>query len=300
MRHRHPGRRVIGATNGGEHGMTRLPPEGVCQAAGRRGESEHVLRDVFALQHELSVLACRVPPLADADVQLAVVFVGAIVPRIHQQSGRGVEVRRVAHGEHVGAVAERASEDQGRAGPSAVALGEQQVQMPVAVDPHVPGIAVVVAVPVDRHLHDLPLIAAERHRPGRRRCPRPRALDRRHRDDASAGLRERISRDRRAIVGFDEERGVLRSEVDRVFPGQVPFDRRKRPASERLHPPGAAPGEQHDALIRMGASHASRHRRELVWTTGVGRRHRGEFDGGFRIRGAREARRQKTGKQTRS
>src|SRR5262245_16670477 len=101
----------------------RLPwftAERMRQTTGWRGVAEHIVRNILELQDVLRVLVVRIAPGAHADVQFTMHLSLPTVPRIHDEGSRGIEIRRVPDGERIGAISERAIEDQSRAGPSTV------------------------------------------------------------------------------------------------------------------------------------------------------------------------------------
>src|SRR5262245_35552949 len=87
----------------------RLPMEGMVVGAAGRCEADDVCRYVVRLDRILRILARRIAPAADLDIEFAMILLGsAVIPGKHSKHGRGLELREVACQETVLAVAEAA------------------------------------------------------------------------------------------------------------------------------------------------------------------------------------------------
>src|SRR6266536_6676022 len=117
-------------SNGSERHASRLPAERVRDGADRDRKPEHVRRHALRLHDVLSVHAARIAPAAHIDRQLTKVLVGAQrVPGVHAQRRRGIELRRIAKVDRVGAVAETARHPYFRTRPWSIAPTQEQVQV---------------------------------------------------------------------------------------------------------------------------------------------------------------------------
>ena len=151
------------AAHRAERGAAWPPAERVGHTSRGRREASHVRRHVIRLHHVLGIGNADVAPLADLDVQLAVILIRALlVPGEQAEDRRGIEPRRIADAECVGAIAERSGQDDLGARPAPVPLRQLEVEGAVCLGPGVRGIVVIVPAAIAGFVPDLPFVSAER------------------------------------------------------------------------------------------------------------------------------------------
>src|SRR5271156_6283261 len=147
-----------------EAGATAFPVKKIGHGAGGRLKGRDISRNVEGLNGELRVaFVGGITPPAQFDVHLAIMFCAApIVEGGHAEHDWGIQMRRIAHHEDVGAVTEAVRESEMRAGPAGVLFPNFQMQSAVSVGPGVFGIEeIVYAADIGRDGADLPIVSAE-------------------------------------------------------------------------------------------------------------------------------------------
>src|SRR5262249_25017440 len=157
-------------------------------------------------------------------------------------------------------ISESAGELHFRVCPPSLAPRDHEVQTAVGISPCVAGLELVRSISVARNLPDFPFVTAERQRSRSWRDERAGTLRCCHRGDCAAALRQRFDSCRRTIRRLDQQRRVLRAEMDHVLPSRAFLDVCEWLDCEGLHPPDAALREQDNFLIGPGAPYATGNR----------------------------------------
>src|SRR5271165_4810401 len=246
------------AADGLEPGKAGLPPQDVGEGADGRGETREIAGDIKRLDTKLCVaLVGGVSPTADFDVHFAIVGIAVVVPGNHAEDGGWLEMRSVANGEDVAAVAQATRGAQFGTDPFAVRLGDAEMECAGGVDEGVvSGIGVVHPAAIAGDGAHLPIVAAEAERfPGGREESFP--------FDAGNGKNTRTDGGRkvhssgRLVIRRNQERRIFKSEMGGKRPGGIRLDLREGLVGPGLNPPWPAFGIDHDSLTGEGPGHTS-------------------------------------------